>query len=170
MSDKKMPDLTVRTDSEIDTWIRNHERKRATKEPLFLALLAERARRGQKAGHLDIERSLDLLKQAAREQRCVTYGDLAKASNVEWKQARHKMNGANGHLDRIIDLCHVRGLPLLSAICVNESGRESGDLEPAALKGFVTGGRRLGVTIHDEKEFHREARDECFRWGREGKS
>lgn len=117
MTLKELPELTRKTDSEIEQWIRNHERKGATKDPLYFALLEERARRDQKAGHLDINRSLDLLAEAARKQQYVTYGDLAKASNVLWSKARHRMNGANGHLDRLIDLCHARGLPLLSAIC-----------------------------------------------------
>lgn len=167
--DKKLPDLAALDDDRINHWILNHEKKQATREKLYLALLEERARRDRKKGHLDVERSLVLLVQAAREQRCVTYGDLAKANDIEWSVARHRMNGPNGHLDRLIDVCHARSLPQLSAICVNERGRETGELEPSALKGFVAGVRRLGVTVHDELAFHRQQRDECFRWGREGK-
>ena len=162
-----MPNLTKETDSRIDTWIRNHEDKGVTSSPLYLELLQERARRSQAKSHLEIDKSLQLLQQAAIEQRYVTYGDLAKASNVEWSKARHKMNGTNGHLDRLLDVCHVRKLPMLPAICVNESGRESGELEPAALRGFVTGARRLGHIIIDDLTFHREERDECWRWGRD---
>jgi len=161
--------LTEKKDAEIDQWIHNHEQKGATKEPLYLALLEERARRSQREGHLDVNKSLGLLTQAAKEQRYVTYGDLAKASNVEWSQARHRMNGTNGHLDRLIDVCHARGLPLLPAICVNESGRNSGVLEPTALRGFAAGARRVGFVFHDELDFHRQESEGCFRWGREGK-
>src|ERR1700682_4301661 len=125
-----MANLTEKTDAEIDQWIHNHERKSATREPLYLELLEERARRSQGKGHLNIDRSLELLTQAAIVQRCVTYGDLAKASNIEWSQARHRMNGANRHLDRLLDVCHARGMPMLPAICVNESGRKTGELEP----------------------------------------
>jgi hypothetical protein len=32
---------------------------------------------------------------------------------VEWSQARHRMSGANGHLDLLLDVCHARGLPIL---------------------------------------------------------
>jgi hypothetical protein len=159
--------LSDKTDAEIDQWIHNHERKAATGAPLYLALLEERARRSQRQGHLDVNKSLELLTQAARDQRYVTYGDLAKASGVEWSQARHRMNGANGHLDRLLDVCHARGLPLLPALCVNESGRQSGELEPTALKGFASGARRVGRPVRDEPEFHRRERDECLRWARE---
>jgi len=156
-----------KTDAQIDQWILNHERNGATDAPLYRELLAERARRSEGAGRLSIGKSIELLIRAATEQRCVTYGDLAKASGVEWSRARHKLSGANGHLDRLLDICHARRLPLLPALCVNESGRESGELEPAALSGFVGGARRLGVTVVDERAFHHEARDECWRWGRE---
>lgn len=164
-----MASLTDKTDAQIDQWIRNHEDKGVTNSQLYLDLLEERARRSQGKSHLEIDKSLELLKQAAAEQRCVTYGDLAKASNVEWSKARHKMNGANGHLDRLLDVCHVRKLPMLPAICVNESGRESGELEPAALRGFTSGARRLGHTVADDLAFHRKQRDECWRWGQERK-
>jgi hypothetical protein len=162
-------DFAGKTDDEIDSWIHNHERKGETRAPLYLELLEERARRGQKAGRLEIDKSLALLIEAAREQRYVTYGDLARASDVEWSRARHQMNGANGHLDRLLDVCHARGLPMLAAICVNESGRRTGELEPAALKGFVTGARRLGLDVRDDTAFHRQACEECWHWGRQSK-
>lgn len=160
-----MVNLSSKTDNEIDQWIHNHEQKSATRAPLYLELLEERARRSKKQGHLDIEKSLQLLTLAAIEQRCVTYGDLAKASNVEWSKARHKMNGARGHLDRLLDMCHVRGIPLLPAICVNESGRETGELESTALQGFAIGARRLGLHFSDDLAFHHKVREECWRWG-----
>ncbi|RWN25284.1 hypothetical protein [Mesorhizobium sp.] len=162
-----MTNLTEKTDTEIDQWIRNHEQKGATSAPLYLQLLEERARRSQEKGHLNIDMSLELLAQAAIEQRCVTYGDLAKASKVGWSQARHRMSGANGHLDRLLDVCHARGLPMLPAICVNESGRDNGELEASALGGFAAGARRLGVAVAEERSFHRQARDACWHWGRE---
>ena len=156
-----------KSDGDIDQWIRNHEKKGATDTQLYRDLLDERARRSGGEGRLSIDLSLELLVQAATEQRCVTYGDLAKASGVEWSRARHKMSGANGHLDRLLDVCHTRRLPMLPAICVNESGRRTGELEPAALSGFAAGARRIGHVVVDEALFHREARDECWRWGRD---
>lgn len=159
-------DLTTKSDAELDTWIRNHERNAATDRPLFKQLLEERGRRSKVKHTLDVEVSLSLLQQAAIEQRCVSYGEIAAANGVEWNTARHRMNGANGHLDRLLDVCHARGLPMLPAICVNKAGLASGELEASALAGFAEGARRLGYPVTDELAFHHEHRDECWAWGR----
>jgi hypothetical protein len=66
--------------------------------PLYRVLLEEQARRSQAKQKLNLERSLDHLKQTAMQQACTTYGQLAKASGIEWSQARMQMNGASGHL------------------------------------------------------------------------
>lgn len=160
-----MVDLSAKSDAEVAQWIVNHEANAATAAPLYLALLEERARRAQAKNNLDPERSLHCLIGAAREQVCTTYGALAAASGVEWSKARRAMSGAGGHLDRLLDVCHARGLPMLTALCVNQGGVKSGELEPAALKGFCAGARRLGFSVLDETTFHQEQRDACWRWG-----
>ena len=160
-------DLSSKSDKELDQWIRNHELKAATGAPLFSLLVEERARRSKSKHVLDVEKSLGVLRQAAIDQRCVSYGELAAVNGVDWSQARHRMNGANGHLDRLLDVCHVRGLPMLPAICVNKQGLASGELEPPALAGFAEGARRLGFVVTDELAFHHQCRDECWAWGRQ---
>jgi hypothetical protein len=160
--------LEKKSDDDLNQWITNHERSPGgTAKPLYLQLLEERARRTQSPQRLNVERSLEHLKDAATRQVCTTYGDLAAASNIEWSQARHQMNGASGHLDRLIDLCHARGLPQLTAICVNQTGVSTGELSDEALAGFVAGVRRIGLTVTDARAFHHQCRDECWRWGRE---
>jgi hypothetical protein len=77
------------------------------------------------------------------------------------------MNGPSGHLDRLLDLCHARGLPLLTAICVNQSGVADGELGKDALTGFAAGARRLGLLFADDRAFHHKCRDECWQWGRD---
>lgn len=161
-----MKEFAKKSDAQLDQWIENHEKKAATGSPLYQELLEERARRGQSKSGLQVARSLEILRHAARNGKCVTYGDLAKASGVDWNRARHRMNGAGGHLDQLLDICHVRGLPLLTAICVNQASVETGDLEPSALSGFAVGARRLGYAVIDEVGFHRAKRDECWDWGR----
>jgi hypothetical protein len=79
--------------------------------------------------------------------------------------ARHQMNGPQGHLDRLLELCHARKFPLLTAICVNQDRLEEGEPGEEALAGFVAAARRLGYGVTDEREFHRQARDECWSWG-----
>ena len=75
---------------------------------------------------------------------------LAQASGGPWNQARHLMNGPRGHLDRLIEICHARGLPLLAALCVNQQGAKTGELSDEALSGFVNAAKRLGhkITAH----------------------
>ena len=104
---------------------------------------------------------------AARKGRFTTYGDLAAASNLEWSQARHRMNGVGGHLDRLLDVCHARGLPLLTAICVNKSAVSTGQLEPHSLEGFANGARRLGYIVADPAAFLMETQARCFEWGKQ---
>jgi hypothetical protein len=160
-------DLSAKTDDELNQMIANHERTTDGRaHPRYPALLEERARRSGLTQKLNLERSLELLKAAARRGACITYGDLAAGSAVEWSQARHQMNGPNGHLDLLLDLCHARGLPLLSAICVNQAGVSTGELGDDALAGFVAGARRLGLLVTDERAFHHQCRDACWEWGR----
>ena len=158
-------DLTTKTNAEIETWIRNHETAGKTSAQLYRDLLEERVRRAQLTHKLNFDLSLEHLKQAAIKQTCTSYGALAAASGVEWSKARHQMNGSNGHLDRLLDICHARGLPLLTAICVNHGNIAGGELGEEALAGFVAGAHRLGLAVKDPIEFHHRCRDECWEWG-----
>jgi len=76
------------------------------------------------------------------------------------------MNGASGHLDVLLDVCHARRLPLLTAICVNQQGLRTGELEPHSLDGFAKGARRLGYPVTDPHAFLKERQRECFDWGK----
>ena len=160
-------DLTLKTDAPINALIKNHEDKNARDKPIYPLLLAERAKRTQATSKLKFDRSIELLRDAAAKQICVSYGQIAEASGVEWKVARHKMNGSKGHLDALLDICHSTGLPMLPAICVNKFNLTTGDLDASALSGFSEGARRLGYSVFDEKAFHRARQEECWAWGRE---
>lgn len=157
-----MDDLSKYSGAQIETWIKNHEAKGVNDSELFRRLLEERARRQSKS--LKIEKSLAHLVNVAREGKFTTYGELARASSVPWNEARYAMNGANGHLDRLLDVCHARELPLLTAICVNQQGIKSGKLSKESLKGFIKGAQRLGYKIIDEEEFLRRSQRQCFDW------
>ena len=76
------------------------------------------------------------------------------------------MNGNRGHLDILLEICHARSIPLLTAICVNQAGLETGDLGDDALRGFVSGAKRLGYSVTDEKAFLRDRQRECFEWAK----
>jgi hypothetical protein len=159
-----MVDLSIKTDTEIENWISNYERKARTSDEFYHALIEERAKRHSKV--LNIDKSLAALIRTAKRGRgnFTTYGELAKASGIPWSRARHSMNGPKGHLDTLLDVCHARNLPLLTAICVNQQGVSDGMLEATALKGFTNGARRLGYHITDEIAFLRKCQDECFNW------
>lgn len=159
-----------KTDVEIESWARKYEEAGKTDHPDFLLLLAERSRRRQMKQKLDLERSLEHLQTCAVQGKFTSYGELAKASGVDWSHARHQMNGPKGHLDTLLDVCRSRGLPLLTAICVNQENLEKGKLGIDALSGFADGARRLGMAVGDAESFHAECVQECFDWGRKQRS
>ncbi|WP_319528955.1 hypothetical protein [uncultured Cohaesibacter sp.] len=161
-----MTDFSNKSDIEIEQWIANHQKQQQTTSELYRELIEERGRRTERKKGLNLEKSLSALKQAAIAGHCITYGDLAKASGIEWSKARHQMNGKNGHLDQLLDLCDSRKLPLLTAICVNQKGLEKGELEDTALAGFTLGARRIGRNVTDEIAFHLAAKEECWTWGK----
>jgi hypothetical protein len=161
-----MPDFSTKTPAELDTLLGNYRRLGKARSETFIALLAERERRAAAKDRLSIDRSLALLKQAAQQHAYVTYGELAKASDQKWSNTiRARMSGPNGHLDRLLDICHSQHLPLLSALCVNQDGQATGTLDEPARAGFANGARRLGITMTDEDQFYRQCQQECFTWG-----
>lgn len=161
-------DLMTKSDADLDQLVRNHEKAPSGRDrPLYGELLEERARRSDTKQLLKLDASLEHLKQTAIAQRCTSYGELAAASGVSWSKARQKMNGPSGHLDRLLDLSRVRGLPLLTAICVNLDGLQSCELGEEALKGFAAGAERLGLRVDDPLAFHHQCREECWAWGRQ---
>jgi hypothetical protein len=152
------------TDQELRNQIDNHERRGATLTPLYRELVEERARRFGKG--LKAEASLEHLMEAAKAQRFTTYGALAEASGVPWQKARRRMDGPVGHLNHLLTICHARGLPLLTALCVNQEGVNDGSLSQIALTGFIKDAQRLGYAIADVKKFLRECQARCFAWGK----
>jgi hypothetical protein len=157
-------DLAAKSEDEIAAWMANHERLGQTQSPLYASLVTELARRRDLG--LRPERSLDCLMQAAKAGRFVSFGELAEASGVAWSKARRAMSGPRGHLDKVMAICHARGLPLFPAIVVNKSNVETGRLHDEAVRGFNVSARRLGIVVSDEARFVRECQEACFRWGR----
>ena len=164
MAGKRQYDLAQRTDEEIANQIANYERKDRTDDPLYRALVEERARRFGDVLRPDV--SIQHLVEAAKDGRFTTYGAMADANGVTWSEAYRPMSGKGGHLDQLLDICHARGLPLLTAICVNKESIDTGELSPEALRGFVKGARRLRRKVTGEEAFLRECQEKCFAWGR----
>jgi len=152
--------------NKIETWIRNYQKQRKTEDPFYLKLLTRREELSR--GDLVIQKSVEHLTSAAKAGSYTTYGDLAKASGVSWSKARYSMNNAGGHLDQLLDYCHAQDLPLLTAICVNQESLLTGELQDDALKGFIKGVERLGVSVEQNEwiDFLKEEQQRCFEWGR----
>lgn len=161
---RKQPNLQSKTDKEIDNWIARHEENRRTDDSLYRLLIEERNRRHGQG--LNLKSSISFLIGSARDRRFVSYGDLADASNVAWSKARHRMNGAHGHLQDILCYCHARKWPLLTAIVVHKRYRETGDMDDFTLDGFVEGAERLGFVVLDRKQFLKEHQETCFNWAK----
>jgi hypothetical protein len=156
-------DFSDLTDTRIDTWIERFVAKRLTADPQCQLLFEERARRQSKL--LSIEKSLQHLVETARVAKFTTYGALANASGVSWDRARYVMNGPRRHLDRLLEVCYARNMPLLTSLCANRRGLAAGEPSDVALDAFVNGAKRLGYEITDRKEFLRKSQRECFEWG-----
>lgn len=146
-------------DAAIEDAIRRHREKGVTDTDLYRALVEEHAKRSSKS--LSVEKTVALLKDAAQQKHFVSYKDVAEASGIEFGTVRWQVGK---HLDAILELCHSRRWPLLTALCVKQNEVATGDLSGGSLDGFVAGARRLGLTVTDDKAFLRECQAACFAW------
>ena len=150
--------------SEIDTdnlkdMILRHEKQGVTNTARYRAAVEEVARRQSKA--LNPELTLSHLMQCARENRFTSYKKVAEANGGEWTKVHWQIAP---HLDSILQVCHARGLPLFTSICVTTKEVETGELEGTSLAGFIKGVKRLGYSVVDEQKFLKESQEACFKW------
>jgi 5-methylcytosine-specific restriction protein B len=110
---------------------------------------------------LSINNSYRAILAAARQGRFISYGEVAAASDVDWKKARRPMPP---HLDRLLQICHERGWPLITSIVVSKGNLESGKLDGESLSGFVAGVKKLGVSIDNPQAFLEEQQQAVFAW------
>ena len=155
--------ITVETlsNTQLENLVENHRRKRATDAPLYVDALRELEKRKGKG--LDLDRSLAIIRQAAKEGRFISYKELADTSGVDWNQVRFAMNG---HLWNLVEYSHLRHGILFSAIVVNTSHVATGKMEAETLKGFVGAARLLDYAITDEQAFLKEQQACVFAWAR----
>ena len=155
-------DFSKITDEGLQNLLDNYRRAKKMTEPYYREVLAELARRKGKG--LDFATSIDVIGRAAKAGRFISYGEVAQASGAQWNRVRRAIGP---HLDELLEYCHLNGLPHITAIVVNQQNLNTGELEPDLLKGFITGVRRLGVPVTDEKTFLREAQQQVFDWGKQ---
>ena len=112
---------------------------------------------------LDINKTYRAILLGAREGRFVQYGELATASDVEWKKARHPLPHQLGQL---VSIANNRGWPLLSAIVVTKENIDSGTLDGASLKGFLAAAKVVGFEVDKPESFYRSQQAAVFEWAK----
>jgi len=111
--------------------------------------------------HLDTEKTYKAIRQAAKEGRFISYGEIADASGLPWAKARRLVPTMLGQLATI---AHERGWPLLSAIVVTKENLKSGAIEDAALDGFLGAARMVGLVVDDPQAFVTDQQHKVFAW------
>lgn len=114
------------------------------------------------AACLDASHSHAAILAAARAKRFLSYGDVAEASFLSWREARRAINP---HLEALCRDSLRAGGPLLSAIVVNRTGLATGRMEGRALAGFCAMAQRLGIVVGaDPAAFLRREQRAIFAW------
>lgn len=157
-------DLDKLDDEQIANLLENYRKAGKTEEPKYMEILAEYARRWGKG--LSFEKSIAAIRDAASRGQFLSYKQLAEASGLNWSFAvRHVMPS---HLWNLLEYSYRNGLPLLSAIVVNQKNVGTGDMEPETLRGFIAGVRDLGLPVTDDRQFLKEQQAEIFGRAKEG--
>jgi 5-methylcytosine-specific restriction enzyme B len=112
---------------------------------------------------LDLERTYSTIRNAAGQDRFVSYGDLAAANDVPWNNARRPMPR---HLEQLVVIAKERGWPMLSAIVVNKEDIETGKLDGSAREGFLSVARNIGIKVGDPEQFVKDQQQEVFAWAK----
>ena len=99
--------------------------------------------------------------QAAKEERFLSYKQLADASGADWGQVRYAIGG---HLWKLVEYSHLTHGILLSAIVVNQSNVSTETMEPETLKGFIAAARGLDYPVTDERAFLKAQQERVFSW------
>jgi hypothetical protein len=148
---------------QLRSLIQNYRTKRRTDDALYVEAFAELERRTGKG--LDFDKTLAAVLSSAKRGKYLSYKELTDASGVGWSNTRYAVNG---HLGNLVEYCHRKGWPLLSAIVVNKENLETGQMEPSSLRGFITAARQLGYPVTDEQAFLKEQQRQVFEWAKSG--
>lgn len=154
-------DLEKMSAGELKTLIANHRKRNATGAPLYLEALAELARKGGRG--LSFEATKAVVLEAARENRFLSYKDVADASGVDWSKVRYAMGP---HLCDLVEYAHLHGWPLLSAIIVNKPNVTTGEMADSSLKGFVAAARAVNIAVTDDRAFLSAEQKRVFDWAK----
>lgn len=113
---------------------------------------------------LNLDTTYRAILAAVRENRFITYGELATANGEPWTKVRRQMPV---HLGQLMQLCHEEGWPLLSAAVTPQDAVTTGKLAGSAQDGFVNAARDLGYKIDDPDVFVAEQQQRAITWAKD---
>ena len=157
-------DLPAKTVAELEMILRNHETAGKTGAASFKAAMAELGRR--KTASLSLDRTVEIIGEAARRRQFIAYKDIAEQSGVVWNKANVAMRK---HLLAVCTYGHRKGLPMLSAIVVSQNHVADGGMDPPTLDGFCKAARTLKLDVADPVAFLKQQQAEVFTAAAEGR-
>ena len=157
-------DLPSKTVAELETILRNHETAGKTNAPSFKAALAELGAR--KTASLSLDRTVEIIGEAARRRQFIPYRQVAEQNGVEWSKANVAMRK---HLLAVCEYGHRKGLPMLSAIVVSQNHVADGGMDEPTLTGFCKAARALKLEVADPAAFLKQQQAEVFTAAAEGR-
>ena len=110
---------------------------------------------------LDLRKTYRAILDAARERRFISYGDLARANDANWRSVWREMNR---HLGELVEIAATRNWPMPSAIVVPQDNIETGILDGTARDGFINAAKEFGFDVSDPVAFVEEQQQAMFAW------
>jgi hypothetical protein len=156
------PDYSEVPTENLSDMVLRHEKAGITNTLNYLAATEELARRLSKS--LNPEITIRHLVEKARGGVFTSYKAIADANGADWAKVHWQIPE---HLDHILQICHARSWPLLTAICVNGENVSTGDLAPTSLAGFIKGAKRLRYEVVDDHQFLKRCQTGTFEWARD---
>ncbi len=159
-------DLTNKTKIELDNLLDNYRRKGLTKHPVFLEAMQRREALYGKT--LDFDKTLEAIRQSARDGVCLSYDDVAVRTGGTVSKLHNQLSA---HLLRLVEYARAKGWPMITAVVVNKKNVASGEMDSAALEGFMraaVANDYLDEEVEPEalQAFVREQQEKTFEWAR----
>ena len=110
---------------------------------------------------LNLQTTYHAIVDAARRHRYISYGELAKANDANWRKARF---GIYRQLDDLMGLAAKREWPILTSIVVSQPNLATGTLDGSAMEGVITAAKDLGFDVQNPNTFIQEQQQKTFEW------
>ena len=157
-------DLATKTVDALKTILKNHETAGKTAAASFKAALAELGKRTTSG--LSLDRTVEIIAEAARNKQFISYKTVAVESGVKWNSANVAMPK---HLLAVSEHGHRKGLPMLSAIVVSQNHIADGGMDAPTLEGFIKAATALNYEVKDPEAFLKEQQAAVFAAAEAGK-